>query len=219
MKSLEHYLSLNYHKTVTRDEEGDYIVEVEELPGCVADGSTPDEAFVNLDDAMKSWLTSRMDAGLEVPEPRTDEYSGRILVRMAKSLHRRLAAQSVHEGTSLNQLIVTLLAEGSTRCELSAYRMIEANYVAADPAFGSVPFEFAGALQGNYSSGWTMVSGHNIRSRYCREEPMLLLCGATHNQSPVLGLLTNIGGPECGLDPAIIPINHTTVSNRKKSGA
>ena len=116
MKNLEYYLSLNYHKTVIQDDEGDYIVEVQELPGCVADGKTPNEAFENLREAMKSWLASRMEARLEVPEPRAEEdYSGRILVRMAKFLHRRLVAQSALEGVSLNHYIVTLLTDASAR--------------------------------------------------------------------------------------------------------
>jgi predicted RNase H-like HicB family nuclease len=136
MKNLEHYLSLNYHKTVTQDDEDDYIVEVQELPGCAADGKTPNEAFENLREAMKSWLASRIEAGLEVPEPRTEEdYSGRILVRMAKYLHQRLAAQSAHEGVSLNQHLVTLLADASARVEVSATRSAEVQYLPAERAF------------------------------------------------------------------------------------
>jgi predicted RNase H-like HicB family nuclease len=43
-KTVDHYLSLNYRISVHRDEEGDYIAEVEGMPGCVADESTPAEA-------------------------------------------------------------------------------------------------------------------------------------------------------------------------------
>jgi len=130
MKSLEHYLTLNYHKTVTQDDEGDYIVEVQELPGCAADGKTPNEAFENLREAMKSWLASRFAAGLEVPEPRSEEdYSGRILVRMARYLHHRLAAQSAREGVSLNQHLVTLLADASARVEVPATRSADVRYL------------------------------------------------------------------------------------------
>jgi antitoxin HicB len=116
MKNLDYYLSLNYHRTVTQDDEGDYIIEVQELRGCVADGKTPNEAVENLREAMKAWLGSRVEAGLEVPEPRAEEdYSGKILVRMAKYLHQRLADQSAREGVSLNQHIVMLLADASAR--------------------------------------------------------------------------------------------------------
>jgi len=114
MKSLEYYLGLNYRTSVYRDDEGDFIVKVAELPGCIADGKTPNEAFDNLKSAMRSWIESRMQAGLEVPEPRsTEEFSGRVLLRMPRYLHERLSQQAETEGVSLNQYMVSLLSEAS----------------------------------------------------------------------------------------------------------
>ena len=114
MKTLDHYLSLKYRASVYQDEDGDYIVEVEDLPGCLADGKTPSEAFENLREAKRSWMQSRRAAGLEIPEPRQiDEYSGRILVRMPRSLHRRLSEQAKAEDVSLNQYMVALLSTAS----------------------------------------------------------------------------------------------------------
>src|SRR5258708_7748520 len=114
MKDLNHYLSLNYKKIVYKDDEGDYIVEVAELPGCMADGATLDEAFANLREAMSSWVTSRIEAGLSVPEPKEEStHSGKILVRMPKSLHKSLAEQAEVENVSLNQYIVSLLSNGA----------------------------------------------------------------------------------------------------------
>lgn len=116
MKNLDYYLSLNYRKLVYQDEDGDYIVEVPDLPGCVSDGPTPAEAFENLRGAMSSWITSRIAAGLDVPEPKTiEDYSGRVLLRMPQFLHRRLAEQASTEGASLNQYMVSLLSDGSAR--------------------------------------------------------------------------------------------------------
>lgn len=121
MKTLEYYLTLNYHNTIAKDEDGDYVVEVQELPGCIADGGTPDEAIANLREAMTSWIESRMEAGLSIPEPRSiDEYSGKVLLRMPKSLHCRLAQQAEIEGVSMNQHLVSLLSDASARRERSA---------------------------------------------------------------------------------------------------
>jgi antitoxin HicB len=115
MKNLDYYLSLNYRKTLYRDEDGDWVVEVNDLPGCAADGKTSGEALQNLDSAMRSWIESRLAAGLDVPEPRENGgYSGRILLRMPRSLHQRLASQAQNESVSLNQYLVTLLADGSS---------------------------------------------------------------------------------------------------------
>jgi len=114
MKSVEYYLGLNYRTSVYRDDEGDFIVKVAELPGCIADGKTPNEAFDNVKSAMRSWIESRMQAGLEVPEPRsTEEFSGRVLLRMPRYLHERLSQQAETEGVSLNQYMVSLLSEAS----------------------------------------------------------------------------------------------------------
>lgn len=121
MIDTSHYLSLNYHKRLYQDEDGDWIAEVDDLPGCVADGKTPDEAIKNLRDAMTSWIGSRLDAGLEVPEPSVaEEYSGKILVRMPRFLHRRLALQAKAEAVSLNQYLVSLLVDASTRANLAS---------------------------------------------------------------------------------------------------
>src|SRR5216684_1995039 len=109
MKTVEHYLSLNYKTSVYRDDEGDFIVEAAGLPGCVADGKTPNEAFENLYKAMRSWIESRIEAGLDIPEPKsTGGFSGRVLLRMPRYLHQRLSEQAENEGASLNQYMVSL---------------------------------------------------------------------------------------------------------------
>jgi len=111
MNKLDHYLALNYHKRLYQDDEDDWIVEIDDLPGCMADGKTPDEAIANSREAMRSWMESRISSGLEIPEPSVaDDYSGRILLRMPKSIHRRLAILAQQEGSSLNQYIVSLLS-------------------------------------------------------------------------------------------------------------
>jgi antitoxin HicB len=114
MKRVEDYLSLYYRRTLYRDDDGDYIAEVEGLPGCVADGPTPAEALDNLGQAMRSWIGSRIEAGLEIYEPSpTEHFSGKLLVRLPKDLHRKLTEQSRAEAVSLNQYLVSRLAEAA----------------------------------------------------------------------------------------------------------
>ena len=114
-KTVEYYLSLNYRIATHRDEEGDYIAEVEGLQGCIADGKTPIEAYENVREAMRSWFASRLDAGLDIYEPDQDrdQYSGKLLLRIPKYLHRVLADQARAEGVSLNQYLLAKLAEAS----------------------------------------------------------------------------------------------------------
>lgn len=112
MRTADDYLSLNYPISIFKDDEGGYIAEVDELSGCLAGGGTPGEAFDNACEAMRSWIESRLKAGLQVPEPRTEvEFSGKVLLRMPRWLHRRLSQQARTESTSLNQYIVSILAE------------------------------------------------------------------------------------------------------------
>jgi len=132
MTRLDHYLALNYHKRLYQDDEGDWIVEIDDLPGCVADGKTPDEAIANSREAMESWMESRISSGLDIPEPSiADDYSGRILLRMPKYVHRRLAIQAQHEGSSLNQYIVSLLSYSSAQIRPSSLLMGLSLYEAA----------------------------------------------------------------------------------------
>ena len=56
-------------------EDGCYVVDVPELPGCMAHGSTRQEAIKNAEDAIELWLATAKDDGLEVPPPR-----GRLVV-------------------------------------------------------------------------------------------------------------------------------------------
>ncbi len=136
MSGLDHYLALNYHKRLYQDDEGDWIVEIDDLPGCVADGKTPDEAVENSRKAMQAWMESRRSSGLDIPEPSiADDYSGRILLRMPKYIHRRLAIQAQQEGCSLNQYIVSVLSYGCARIRSSPLQAVSSTYEAVLPVY------------------------------------------------------------------------------------
>ena len=120
-KDLKYYLNLPYPVQLTQQhEDGDeyWLAEIQDLPGCVSDGVTPDEAIQNVEDAKQLWIETQIEDGLEVPEPtRADDYSGKFLVRMPKTLHQRLAEQAKKEGTSLNQHVIVLLSDGGSAIE------------------------------------------------------------------------------------------------------
>lgn len=117
-QTLEDYLALPYMERVRPDmEEGGFYAGVEELSGCLADGETRAEALERLQDAKRSWLATSLEFGDPIPLPlNTQGFSGRILVRAPKSLHRDLAHRSTLEGVSLNQLCVSLLSRGLGGC-------------------------------------------------------------------------------------------------------
>ncbi|MFK8251677.1 type II toxin-antitoxin system HicB family antitoxin [Ancylobacter terrae] len=51
------------------DEGGGFIAIVPDLPGCMSDGSTPEEAAANVQDAISSWIEAAGDLGHAIPRP------------------------------------------------------------------------------------------------------------------------------------------------------
>lgn len=103
-----------YHKTIVGDVDEGYLGMVSELEGCVTAGETEAEALDLLRDAMETWLIRAIETGTPIPEPTpaVPEVSGKLLLRMPRSLHQRLLQRAAEEGTSANQLAVAILAHG-----------------------------------------------------------------------------------------------------------
>lgn len=51
-------------------EDGCYIAVVPELPGCMADGETQEEALKNVNKVISEWIETARQLGREIPEPR-----------------------------------------------------------------------------------------------------------------------------------------------------
>jgi len=52
------------------EEDGAFIVEVPELPGCMADGKTYKEAVNNAQKVISEWLETAKELGREIPSPK-----------------------------------------------------------------------------------------------------------------------------------------------------
>lgn len=104
-KDLPYYLKLNYSIRVKENEDGSYFAEVEELPGCITEGDSKTEALTMIEDAKRAWLETALEKKITIPEPTDLEYSGKLNVRLPKSLHRLLAYRAKEEGVSLNSYI------------------------------------------------------------------------------------------------------------------
>jgi antitoxin HicB len=117
VKNLDYYRNLSYGITLRKDEEGDWVARVEELPGCTAHGGTQGEALEHLEEVKAAWLEDAIEAGDGIPEPRVDEKlpSGKWLQRVPRSLHMSLTKMAEEEGVSLNQFVTTTLAEAAGR--------------------------------------------------------------------------------------------------------
>ena len=52
------------------DDDELYVVEVPELPGCMADGQTYEEAVQNAQRVISEWVETAESLGRQIPQPR-----------------------------------------------------------------------------------------------------------------------------------------------------
>jgi antitoxin HicB len=109
--NIEKILALPYTIKLIYEDDAFYS-EVEEIPGCWSEGKTIEQAYSNIKDAMKLWMENAIERGIPLPLPKSGEreYSGRIMLRMPKELHKNLTKRAEMEDISLNQFIVYLLS-------------------------------------------------------------------------------------------------------------
>lgn len=113
MKTVDEYMKMPYRMELTPDmEEGGFVVTFPELPGCMSQGDTVEEAYKNAIDAKMSWIEAAIETGSTINEPSNiDDYSGQFKLRIPKSLHKSLAEHSKQEGISMNQYCLYLLSK------------------------------------------------------------------------------------------------------------
>ncbi len=119
------YLKKPYARVLIPEPDGAFGAKILEFPGCIALGDTVEAALAMLEDVAWSWLEAALDKGRAIPEPMENiEFSGKLVVRLPKSLHKKASHAAERNGTSLNQFIVSSLAE-----------QVGAQSVAAPPKF------------------------------------------------------------------------------------
>ncbi|MEW6367577.1 MAG: type II toxin-antitoxin system HicB family antitoxin [Acidobacteriota bacterium] len=94
------------------DADDAYVARVPALPGCAAHGPSPERAASEARKAAETMLEVLQEDGDPLPPADlTGDYSGQIRIRMPRSLHARLSRLAEVEDTSLNHLMVSVLAE------------------------------------------------------------------------------------------------------------
>jgi predicted RNase H-like HicB family nuclease len=53
-----------------REEDQAFIAEVPELPGCMADGETCEQAVTNARQVIEEWIETARELGRPIPDPR-----------------------------------------------------------------------------------------------------------------------------------------------------
>ena len=117
-KTLAYYMSLPYTIETKHDlkSEWPWFARIVELPGCMTEAPTFEELGPMIEDAMRSWIEVGLEHGDTIPEPReATDFSGKVNLRMPRSLHRDLVRRAEAEGVSLNQYMTTALARAVGR--------------------------------------------------------------------------------------------------------
>lgn len=114
-KTVAHYEALPYTVILRRDEDGDFVAKIQELPGCLAHGANEAGAIESLRSMLRLWIEDALVAGDPIPEPDGDSLpSGKWVQRVPKRLHRDLAQLAARENVSLNQMVTAMIAEAVT---------------------------------------------------------------------------------------------------------
>ncbi|MDQ2802616.1 MAG: type II toxin-antitoxin system HicB family antitoxin [Pseudomonadota bacterium] len=58
-------------RRLSEEDGGGYLATYLDLPGCVSDGETPEEAIANLKDAAESWIETARALGWPIPAPQS----------------------------------------------------------------------------------------------------------------------------------------------------
>jgi antitoxin HicB len=109
MRTIEEYLELPYTIEILKEVDDDYsgwVGRVVELPGCITQADSFEELGEMIQDAMHAWIEAALEDGYPIAEPRPfEDYSGKFVVRVPKSLHRELVEFAEKDGVSLNAYI------------------------------------------------------------------------------------------------------------------
>jgi antitoxin HicB len=112
--TVEQHAGQPYHLVLVQDGEEKgrpWTASVDELPGCTSRGKTSEEALSGIRNAMTGWIEGALREGRDIPEPKSaTSHSGRLLLRMPRTLHADLTRASERERVSLNQFITDVLA-------------------------------------------------------------------------------------------------------------
>jgi antitoxin HicB len=125
-QSLDEYLAREYPFQVIASRDGGYVVLYPDLPGCMTQADTIDEIPELAEEARRLWIETEYEDGRDIPLPSyPEEYSGKFVVRLPRTLHRQLSEQAERQGISLNQHVVMLLSVGGTQARLER-QLVEA---------------------------------------------------------------------------------------------
>lgn len=96
-------------RPLSKEEGGGYLVEYPDIPGCMSDGETIEEAIASGREALRDCLDVFSESGRKVPKPEVSAAQWRQ--RLPRTLYAKLTKQAEREGVSINSLVTAIIAE------------------------------------------------------------------------------------------------------------
>lgn len=96
-------------RPLTKEEGGGFLAEYPEIPGCMSDGETIEEALANGREALRDTLAVLKESGHRIPKPGVEPAQWRQ--RLPRTLYLKLTERAKNEGVSINSLVTAMIAE------------------------------------------------------------------------------------------------------------
>jgi antitoxin HicB len=99
---------------LAEDEGGGYLIEFPDLPGCMSDGATPEEAIRNGADAVRCWIDAMREAGRPIPAPSRAPVGLRT-INIDEHVYRVLVAEGERQGLNTESIANAALLDAVQR--------------------------------------------------------------------------------------------------------
>jgi antitoxin HicB len=106
-RKLDHYQFTV--RPLSKEEGGGYLVEYPDIPGCMSDGETIEEAIANGREALRDCIEVLSESGRKIPKPAIEAAQWRQ--RVPRTLYYKLTRQAANEGVSINSFVTAVIAE------------------------------------------------------------------------------------------------------------
>ena len=111
---IDKYLSLPYTKTLTPTDAGTYFCTIEEIPECMAEGKTAEDALKRVDACLKWFVADAIKDKRPIPNPKVlllEKCTGKFTIRIEPKNHYELALIAQRRRMSLNKLITLAICD------------------------------------------------------------------------------------------------------------
>ena len=102
-----------------------WVAKSASLKGCVGQGETAEEAISELEANEQEWIETAKEIGIPIPTVPVDasqEYSGKLTVRIAPGVHRDAAQIAKAEKVSLTQYISDAIVNWNAHNAAASFR-------------------------------------------------------------------------------------------------